>query len=202
MIVLNPGHYRVSCFLIWYNFYLSIRKAITSILMCIMKSRISVQPSKVYNRWSLGMEKLFYHTFYWACYCLSMLRLKLIHVSIRGSCWPSVWVVEMEYFHKTAIILIYRNHARPIITGISSSLTRSWLELWTLILVSSQLIDFRYRVDIFNQVSYTVPRCFRSQNNETRQHHQRTILTLIQSVILFSNVVHRKCHILIWNWSR
>ena len=36
------------------------------------------------NRWSLGMDKIFYPTLYWACNYLSMLGLKLNHVSKRG----------------------------------------------------------------------------------------------------------------------
>ena len=35
-------------------------------------------------RWSLGMDKHFHHTHYWACYDLSMLGLKWIRVSKRG----------------------------------------------------------------------------------------------------------------------
>ena len=36
------------------------------------------------NRWSLGMDKLFHTTFYQSCHYLSMLGLKLNHVSKRG----------------------------------------------------------------------------------------------------------------------
>ena len=36
------------------------------------------------NRWSLGMDKLFHPIFYNGCNCLSMLGLKLNHVSKRG----------------------------------------------------------------------------------------------------------------------
>ena len=36
------------------------------------------------NRWSLGMDKLFHPTVYWACDYLSMLGLKSNHVSNRG----------------------------------------------------------------------------------------------------------------------
>ena len=36
------------------------------------------------NRWSLGMDKLFHRTLYQACDYLSMLGLKLNHVSKRG----------------------------------------------------------------------------------------------------------------------
>ena len=36
------------------------------------------------NRWSLGMNKYFYPTLHWAYDYLSMLGLKLIHVSLQG----------------------------------------------------------------------------------------------------------------------
>ena len=36
------------------------------------------------NRWSLGIDKLFHPTLYWACDYLSMSGLKLNHVSKRG----------------------------------------------------------------------------------------------------------------------
>ena len=36
------------------------------------------------SRWSLGMDKLFHPTHYWACNYLSMLGLNLIHVSKRS----------------------------------------------------------------------------------------------------------------------
>ena len=36
------------------------------------------------GRWSIGMQKYFHPTLYWRCDYLSMLRLKLIHVSKKG----------------------------------------------------------------------------------------------------------------------
>ena len=36
------------------------------------------------HRWSLGMDKLFHPTLYWSCDYLSVLGLKLNHVSKRG----------------------------------------------------------------------------------------------------------------------
>ena len=36
------------------------------------------------HRWSLGMDKQFHPTFYWASHYLSILWLKLIHVSKRA----------------------------------------------------------------------------------------------------------------------
>ena len=42
------------------------------------------------NRWSLGMDKKFHLTLYQACNYLSMLGLKLNHVSKRGHQWEFV----------------------------------------------------------------------------------------------------------------
>ena len=42
-------------------------------------------PFPIFNYWSLGMDKLFHPTFNWACDYVSMLVLKLIHVSKRVS---------------------------------------------------------------------------------------------------------------------
>ena len=45
---------------------------------------LSISKLQRCNRWSLEMDKLFHHTFYWTCDYLSMLGLKLNHVSKRG----------------------------------------------------------------------------------------------------------------------
>ena len=42
------------------------------------------------NRWSLGMDKSFHPTVYWACNYLSMLRLKLNYASKRGPWIPVI----------------------------------------------------------------------------------------------------------------
>ena len=47
---------------------------------------LSVPKLQWWHRWSLGMDKLFHLTFYNGCYYLSMLGLKLIHVSRVGGC--------------------------------------------------------------------------------------------------------------------
>ena len=51
------------------------------------------------NRWSLGMDKLFHPTLYQACNYLSMLGLKLNHVSKRGhwSCATSWSFARLPY---------------------------------------------------------------------------------------------------------
>ena len=45
---------------------------------------ISIPKLQRCNRWSLGMDKYFHSTLYWACDYLSMLGLKLNHVSKRS----------------------------------------------------------------------------------------------------------------------
>ena len=47
---------------------------------------IHSQTSKV-HRWSLEKDKWFHPTLYWACGYLSMLGLRLIHISKRGPWW-------------------------------------------------------------------------------------------------------------------
>ena len=45
---------------------------------------LSIPKLQQCNRWRLGMDKLFHRTLYWACDYLSMLGLKLNHVSKIG----------------------------------------------------------------------------------------------------------------------
>ena len=53
-----------------------------------------------WSRWSLGMEKLFHPTPYWACDYLSMLCLKLIHVSKRGLRMGWIqWALPISLWH-------------------------------------------------------------------------------------------------------
>ena len=47
-------------------------------------TRRSKKTSKLRNRWSFRMDKLFHHTLYWTYDYLSMLGLTLIHVSKKG----------------------------------------------------------------------------------------------------------------------
>ena len=48
---------------------------------------LSIPKLQLLQRWNWGIEKLFHPTFYWACDYLSVLTLKLIHVSKRGYRW-------------------------------------------------------------------------------------------------------------------
>ena len=50
---------------------------------------LSIPKLQRLHRWSLGMDKLFHPTHYNGCNYLSMLGLKLIHVSKRGH-WSSI----------------------------------------------------------------------------------------------------------------
>ena len=47
------------------------------------------------NRWSLGMDTQFHLTLYWACDYLSILGLKLNHVSERGP-WIQPWMARVN----------------------------------------------------------------------------------------------------------
>ena len=47
-------------------------------------NNLSIPKLQQLHRWSLGMDKLFHPTLYWACHYISMLVLKLVHVSKRG----------------------------------------------------------------------------------------------------------------------
>ena len=48
---------------------------------------LSIPKLQRYNRWSLGMDKLFHPILYNGCDYISMLGLKLNHVSKRGPWW-------------------------------------------------------------------------------------------------------------------
>ena len=63
------------------------------------------------NRWSLGMDKWFYPTFYWARDYLSMLLLKWIHVSKRGPrCLPKYFHVTWPYWDRHIITPVVVNN--------------------------------------------------------------------------------------------
>ena len=63
------------------------------------------------NRWSLGMDKWFYPTFYWARDYLSMLVLKWIHVSKRGPrCLPKYFHVTWPYWDRHIITPVVVNN--------------------------------------------------------------------------------------------
>ena len=50
---------------------------------------LSVPKLQRCNHWSWVMDKKFHPTFYWACDCLSILELNLIHITKRGSGYNS-----------------------------------------------------------------------------------------------------------------
>ena len=81
------------------------------------------------NRWSLGMDKWFHPTLYWACDYLSMLGLKLNHVSKRG--------------HK-----MYHNDTW---SQINASHTIS--QIWQMIYISLPLPCISARKDIFHIIA-------------------------------------------------
>ena len=64
------------------------------------------------NRWSLGMDMLFHPTFNWACDYLSMLGLKLNHVSKRGN---RIWRYKSYSTQiNSAIRVRWRHIFRPL----------------------------------------------------------------------------------------
>ena len=48
---------------------------------------LSIPKLRRCSRWNLGLGKYFHPTHYWACHYLSMLGLRLIHVSKKGACY-------------------------------------------------------------------------------------------------------------------
>ena len=72
-------------------------------------NNLSIPKLQRCNRWSLGMHKWFPPTLYWVCDYLSMMGLKLIHVSKRGPrsqkwvcrAWISNCMLQysMQYHH-------------------------------------------------------------------------------------------------------
>ena len=66
------------------NFFIKTLRISWHMLFFINICPSRLVPRKAYlNRWSLRIDKKFHHTIYWACDYLSMLVLKLIHVSKR-----------------------------------------------------------------------------------------------------------------------
>ena len=59
------------------------------------------------NRWSLGMDKLFQATLYQACNYLSMLGLKLNHVSKRGHRWPTTNATNAHGVKRRTFLSVY-----------------------------------------------------------------------------------------------
>ena len=76
---------------------------------------LSISKLQRLHRWSLGMDKCFHPTFFWACDYWSMLGLKLDHVSKRGH-WDN-WCLK---FDLTTVIASEKQLRTTGITNISN----------------------------------------------------------------------------------
>ena len=56
-----------------------------------------------FRHWSVGIDKWFHYTIYWACDYLSMLGLKFIHVSKRGYWFLYLSKVLLQYLSEPMI---------------------------------------------------------------------------------------------------
>ena len=80
---------------------------------------LSIPKLQQCNCWSLGMDKKFHPTLYWACDYLSMLRWMLNHVSKRG---PRVQFLSVT---QSKLRLCSANHR----AGYFSNLACDWLSI-------------------------------------------------------------------------
>ena len=78
------------------------------------------------NRWNLGMDKWFHPTVYNGCNYLSMLGLKLNHVSKSGH-WQHMQVIDLEHWTYSTGEFPRVNLAAPI-SG--SCISRSGMRNW------------------------------------------------------------------------
>ena len=96
------------------------------------------------NRWSLGMVRWFHPTLFWACDYLSMLGLKLIHVSKRGHSYSYSSETSCEVILVTELTC---KRVNKIINN-GTDLNYSWHEKlmkfdgWHVWITQSLLIDF------------------------------------------------------------
>ena len=95
---------------------------------------LSIPKLQRLHRWSLGMDKLFHPTHYNGCNYLSMLGLKLIHVSKRGYwCHLYLTYIGAAYAHVRSrriqfsnfTFIIHHFVANAACTQVSAFITRS-----------------------------------------------------------------------------
>ena len=95
---------------------------------------LSIPKLQRLHRWSLGMDKQFHPTHYWVCDYLSMLGLKLNHVSKRGP-WYSHW---------DFLLWKYGNFTEPHMSFLSNILLQNQYEyMWRIFISSSINISLR-----------------------------------------------------------
>ena len=94
----------------------------------------SIPQLQRYSRWISGMDQWFQPTHYWACGYLSMVGLKLIHVSKMGT-WHIIIDPVKQSIHAYHIQQIFHQHTTTIMK--SSSRPLSLLRFYKLINVLS-----------------------------------------------------------------
>ena len=89
------------------------------------------------HHWSSGMEKKSNLTLYWACDYLSMLGLKLSHVSERG---PGVFATCINSWHFSFILCIDFTSAHCLSTSICISILYWWLTFLSFLLWATYVL--------------------------------------------------------------
>ena len=67
-----------------------------------------------FQHWNLGMDEQFYNTLHKACYFLSMLRLKLVHVNNRGPSSSLVNFIYQIHFSYPTVHCTFKKHSCPV----------------------------------------------------------------------------------------
>ena len=76
-------------------------------------NHLSIPKLQRLHHWSLGMDKWFHPILYWTCDYLSMLGLKLNHVSKRGYKWPTFAVFSGQC--PSHFVIFLRLPAAPLV---------------------------------------------------------------------------------------
>ena len=82
---------------------------------------LSIPKLQRLHRWSLGMDKYFHPTHYNGCNYLSMLGLKLNHVSKRGHRWARLWHFR-KYYCQTWQRSVINNKCRCLCIGVMTQI--------------------------------------------------------------------------------
>ena len=94
------------------------------------RNYLSIPKLQRCNRWSLGMDKQFHPALFWACNYLSMLGLKLNHVSKRGhwSKWTFGATQDCGIFEARTILSSHQLLIIPTSNLNSNVMKYKWLE--------------------------------------------------------------------------
>ena len=134
-------------------------------------------------RWSLGMDKKFHLTLYWVCDYLSMLGLKLIHVSKSSHWWLTCLLIPVItfwlYFICQTENVSWLNSLMPGDTiWLYLDLSQHWFKLWTwcteLMFYSSSRscgIQFHRKYPrYYRMLMWPLSQCFPCQTGENTLH--------------------------------